>query len=580
MPALAVLFRMFQLVVLVVYGIIGQIFHRRLPRWVKNMATAVVVVTGVAGFYMVISTWLLASGIAHNNPTTMFIGFSLLAISAHSTKTFVKFCEGLAGIIMATFGWALNPLGIHLTQIDLGVQEDLTDISMALIMSSVCALNGGEIGLTLSVTGWVSIISLVALVIISGAKITIRRKIMGGVTALFVVTFCMFSLIPATQEFAQAGAEHLQVGVRRAADVVRPATPLDEVRRHQKTEQNVLRSELARYTKEVDNFERAAANHTPTPYEIESYQKAIANVTTFRQSLKLRNPESPNWVSYLWLTFYSALAVGIFAAVFFTIVLPIIRSIPKGGITSGTATQTATPGAPVATGGQTGTATGTQTQNTQHANATAHANAPATSRGHGWLWFAVPAFLVLLVVLVLIYSKMGSAQAGTFTPSASSLPAIQAVSPHDYEVRSITPDGGKFLLDARVVWQRLESPTLSLKVKGGDTVTWRATGTTCTAEPNGGSKCADPDGLVTPGFLSMAETSPVKPGEYPVGKAFYHALLIKIGSLKKGAGSEGSYTVPDGVEETVIEMMSNIRPREASMASGGPEVEVTITRKS
>src|SRR4051812_8997897 len=107
------------------YGIIGRIFGRRM------ITTIAMVATGLAGTYFITAILFIAAGVAYNRSVQLTIGFIMIAALAIGVRTLVSFCEKLAGPIMAVFGWALNPVGLHLTQIDLRIQVLLTDIGMA-----------------------------------------------------------------------------------------------------------------------------------------------------------------------------------------------------------------------------------------------------------------------------------------------------------------------------------------------------------------------------------------------------------------------------------------------------------------
>jgi len=550
--------------------LIGMIVKGRPParvrRWAQTAGRIVEVVAAIAMFYLALSFLLVIAGIKYDNPVTMYVGFALLTVSSLSVKALVGFCETLAKPFMGMFGTALNRVGVAVPQIDLGVQEMLTDISMCLLMCGVFALDGRDIGLTLACVSWVSLASLIAMIIMAGAQITIRRRLMVMFVAIFVIAHVMFELSPAFKEVVSAAVENTQVGERRVADVIRPNMPLAEVQMHQNTEQNVLRSELARYTAKVEKFERAAANHTPTQAEIDEYQAALKSVVTLREAIKLPNPEKSTWITNTWLSGYTLFTI-LFLGFGVWLVIFISSRTPKGG----TAT-VATQGTPV--------------------SSATPAPAASAAEGHGghskvsfWHVFAIAAVVVAVILTIMFYNKIGQTQASNLPPA----PAPVVVTPQPMpasiaqqtvanleDFRVIRSDDAnheyEFQLDARQPWKTLPG----IVVSDGDEVEFSASGLVC-GGPNVG--CVGPNGQKGIPQNPLAKPSE-HPEEFPLGSAFCQALIGQIGPYSFQVGGSKTYKVPDGAGNQSIELMDNYRLPYINLATGGFVVKITIRKKA
>lgn len=201
------------------YGAIGYLFNRPMPAWLKPIATVSYFVAGMAGAYTTLAIFFVAAGVALDHSVLLTIGCIMMAAVAFFAKAFVKLCEKVAPIIMNVFGWVLNPAGLHLTQIDLGVQEFLADMGMGFLMISSFALLGKDVGLQFQTVSWVGVGILVAIIIASGAKINWRRRLMVMFTAIYVVLHLFLVKVPGLRRISAAAVNWVGDTLNAGADL-------------------------------------------------------------------------------------------------------------------------------------------------------------------------------------------------------------------------------------------------------------------------------------------------------------------------------------------------------------------------
>jgi hypothetical protein len=551
-------------------GIIRRILLRA-PRYIHNVRTAAVVATGLAGMYFVLAGLFVAGGIAKDQPVLLTVGLILMAILAILTKAFVQLCERIAPIVMRLFGGVLNPVGLHLTQIDLGVQELLTDIGMCFIMCSVFALDGQKIGLTLPMIGWCSLASLVAIVILSGQKISNRRKLMVGATALFVIFLVLFHLSPATKQLASATFGRTQYEQFNSAEGIAPTTPPEALAVHQTTEKAVVANELIRYQKEVTNFLAISARRTPTDIEIANYRNALNQVTQLNIKLRYSQPAEESWHGWhsnMWLGAVWGLIVIIVAIL---IILWIAKAIKSN--------------------------TSANTTKTLVSATTASPVPPAAGHGFSWKTGLVSAAVVIaLVFLGMMAFRSGGfgtqAQASVLPPTIL-VPPTPAPAAQQSGQTSIVVYDPKYDETSRTNFGSLPSDTAT-----GEYRYWIAANVLkqdLPVVPNAGETwefsfsdtsvcafnvpCVGPAGQGgKPSGLHGDDRAKYNADDFPAQNARYQEAAAYTGDGVLELGNPDPWMVTDAAAGKTVAVGFNIRRSEIASAHGGGTLTIRVRK--